>query len=173
QQRTRDHDPPRRQDVAPDRREEQPTERSEGDQRDPDPAAGTDRVVPHHEGPSGSNEQNQQRVSDHDRYGGVSPPAAGHGGRRARQRADPSGYPSRALTPCKVGSVTEPVLNVRHASARHGPERDRTSTRRTRHQPLGGADGTRRSHARADRQVRLITQASELASKDRPGRSST
>src|SRR4029077_14719734 len=113
------------------------------------------------------------RVSGHDPSGGVSPPAAGHGERRARQRADPSGYPSPALTPCKVGSVTEPVLSVRHASARHGPERDRTSTRRTRHQPLGGADGTRRSHAGADVQVRLITPASELASKDRPGRSST
>jgi hypothetical protein len=124
QERTRDYDPPRDQDVAPDRRQEQPTERSEGDQRDRDPAAGADRVVPHHEGPSGSHEQNQQRVSGHDRSGGGGPPAAGHVGRRARQRADSSGCPSRALTPCKVGSVTEPVLNVRHASARHGPERD-------------------------------------------------
>jgi hypothetical protein len=95
QERTRDHDPPRGQDIAPDRREEQPTERNECDQRDRDPAAGTDGVVPHHEGPSGSHEQNQQRVSGHDRSGGGSPPAVGHVGRRARQRADPSGCPSR------------------------------------------------------------------------------
>src|SRR4029079_19838432 len=109
--------------------------------------------------PSATNERHDNVLPGPARSGGVAPPAAGHGGRRARQRADPSGYPSRALTPCTVGSVTEPVLNVRHASARPGPERDRTSTRRTRHQPLGGADGTPRRQSRADRALPLLTPA--------------